>query len=65
MEMYQDGVHVLNLPDNARCELDEYKRSLLEIEQCPEGKEYCTGDCFYYTEEDQYGITDYRTGNYN
>lgn len=50
MEMYQDGVRVWCLPDGACCKADEYKRSPLEVEECPQGEGNCTGDCFYYEE---------------
>lgn len=26
-------------------------RSPLDLEECPEGHPYCTGDCFYYSED--------------
>ncbi len=51
MEMYQDGVRVWNLPDEASCVSDEKRRNPLDIEECPIGKEFCTGDCMYYTEK--------------
>ena len=50
MEMYQDGVPVYVLPENAICKADEYKRSPLDIEICPFGHEICTGDCYQYEE---------------
>lgn len=50
MEMYQDGVRVYVLPENAICKADEYKRSPLDIEICPLGHEICTGDCYQYDE---------------
>ena len=51
MIMIQDGVEVMILPDEACCTLDEYYRSPLDMEKCPQGCEECTGDCFYYSEE--------------
>lgn len=30
---------------------DEEHRSPLDLEECPEGHPYCTGDCFYYSED--------------
>lgn len=50
MEMYQDGVRVWNLPNESSCVSDEKRRSPLEIEECPIGEEFCTGNCMYYTE---------------
>ena len=49
MEMYQDGVPVYVLPENAICKADEYKRNPLDID-CPVGHEICTGDCYQYEE---------------
>lgn len=56
LEMYQNGVRVFCLPDDACCKLDENKRSSLKLEECPNGKEYCNGNCWYYSEdpEDRY-----------
>lgn len=51
MEMYQDNVQVYILPENAMCIADEEKRSPLDIEECPIGNDFCTGDCPWYTEE--------------
>lgn len=51
MIMMQDGVEVTILPDEACCTLDEYYRSPLDMEKCPQGREECTGDCYYYSEE--------------
>lgn len=50
LEMYQNGVKVFCLPDDACCKLDEKKRSSLELEECPNGEKFCTGDCVYYSE---------------
>lgn len=50
MEMWQDGVRVYCLPDEASCLKDEDQRSPLDIEECPIGEQVCTGDCFYYSE---------------
>lgn len=49
VNMMQDGVEVYVLPDGARCELDPYGRSPLELDECPRGNT-CCGDCIYYTE---------------
>lgn len=51
MIMMQDGVEVYCLPDGACCVADEKKRSPLDVEECPEGFEECTGDCMYYAED--------------
>lgn len=51
MEMYQDGVQVFCLPDNACCSRDEKLRNPLDIDVCPIDNEICNGDCFYYCEE--------------
>lgn len=50
MNMYQNGVKVLVLPDGAKCLMDDEEKNPLYIE-CPIGHEECTGDCEYYTEE--------------
>ncbi len=50
MQMFQDGVEVMILPDEAHCELDENKEYILDLEECPEGCETCSGDCYYYSE---------------
>jgi hypothetical protein len=50
MDMYQDGVEIYCLPDDANCKADEEKRSPMDIEECPMGYIKCTGGCFYYTE---------------
>lgn len=50
MEMYQDGVAVYVLLENAVCKADEFKRSPLDIDICPFGYEMCTGDCDQYEE---------------
>lgn len=51
MEIYQDGVAVYVLSDGAICKAGEYKRSPLDIDNCPLGHEICTGDCDQYEEE--------------
>nr|DAY46214.1 MAG TPA: PulE-GspE/GspE The type II secretory pathway [Caudoviricetes sp.] len=48
--MMQDGVEVYCLPDTAHCKADEQKRNPLDIDECPEGCEECTGDGYYYAE---------------
>lgn len=50
MEIYQDGVLVNVLPKGAMCKSDEYKRSPLDIDNCPFGYGICTGDCDQYEE---------------
>lgn len=50
MNMYQDGVEVMILPDSAKCLADEEERSPLDIYECPCGNETCTGYCEYYDE---------------
>lgn len=50
MEMYQDGVRVMVLPDGAQCKRDENNSSPLDLDVCPIGKEFCDGNCFYYEE---------------
>ena len=52
MEMMQDGVEVYCLPDNAYCKADEEHKSPLDINECPIGNEECSGDCYYYREDD-------------
>ena len=37
LEVIEDGVDVYCLPDTARCEADEEKKSPLELEECPIG----------------------------
>lgn len=51
MKVMQDGVECYVLPDGACCEVDEEKRSPLDIDECHCGHEVCDGDCIYYTEE--------------
>lgn len=51
MEMVQDGVEVYCLPDNTYCNADEEKRGPLDIDDCPLGREVCSGDCFHYRED--------------
>lgn len=48
MEMYQDGVPVMILPETAKCELAGI--SPLDVRECPIGKGYCCGDCEFYEE---------------
>lgn len=51
MKMFCDGVRIFCLPDDNFCLADEDCRSPLEMEECPIGEEYCTGDCYYYSED--------------
>lgn len=53
MKMYQDGVNIFCLSDTACCKLDENKRSPLELEECPNGEKFCTGECCYYSEDSE------------
>lgn len=53
MIMKQDGVDVYCLPDNAYCSADDEKRSPLDLDVCPIGKEECCGDCCYYREDEE------------
>lgn len=50
IKMYQDRVEVMVLPDGAKCQLDDQRRSPLELEVCPLGYEYCSGECVNYQE---------------
>ena len=51
MRLFQDEVEVGILPDDAHCKLDEKKEYILNLFPCPLGKEFCSGNCDYYTEE--------------
>lgn len=51
IDIWQDGVRVYVLPDDNFCLADNEHRSPLDLEECPEGHPYCTGDCFYYSED--------------
>lgn len=51
MTMLQDGINVYCLPDNAYCSADDEKRSPLDIDDCPTGRETCDGDCYYYHDD--------------
>lgn len=50
MEFIQDRINVYCLPDSAYCEADELKRNPLDIDECPYGCDFCSGDCMYYKE---------------
>lgn len=50
MELYQDGVEVHVLPEDAICNADQHKRNPLSIEACPLGYETCTEECDEYRE---------------
>lgn len=52
MEIYQDGVQVFCVHEDAKCNADEKRRSPEDIWNCPIGRDICSGDCYYYTEED-------------
>lgn len=49
MEQYQDGIecHVIL----GHCEADYRHLSIYEMLQCPLGKDACSGDCIYYSED--------------
>lgn len=49
MEMYQDGVRIYCLPDDAHCKL--CGENPLYLSECPAGEDECSGECPYYTEE--------------
>lgn len=51
MDFYQDGVNCFLLPDEAHCELDEEQTYILDLDKCPNGHEYCSGDCIFYSED--------------
>lgn len=51
LDLIQDGVKVNYLPDDNFCLADEFRRSPLDMEECPRGELHCTGDCFYYSED--------------
>jgi hypothetical protein len=50
MEIYRDGVEIDILPETAKCCADDTERNPLNIDMCPIGEQYCSGDCDYYTE---------------
>ena len=50
MEIYRDGVEIDILPEIAKCCADDAERNPLNINMCPIGEQYCSGDCDYYTE---------------
>ena len=50
MRICQDGVPVYVLPDCAACLADENRRSPLNLDECPMGKDICDV-CEYYSEE--------------
>lgn len=50
MEIYRDGVEIDILPETAKCCADDAERNPLNINMCPIGEQYCSGDCDYYTE---------------
>lgn len=49
-DVIQDGVIVYCLPDTAHCELTG--ENPLDMTECPQNCENCSGDCEYYSEED-------------
>lgn len=53
MNMMQDGVDVYCLPEGACCNADKERRSPLDLEECPQMEEVCTGDCPYYSEDNR------------
>lgn len=50
MDMYQDGVRVYCLPDEAECLVDDEGRSPLDLDECPCGYDTCSGSCAWYAE---------------
>lgn len=61
MNMMDDGVMVCCLPDNAYCGADDEKRSPLDLDECPMGEGECSGDCYYYREdEEKYSLMEER-----
>ena len=50
MRICQDGVPVYVLPDCAACLAEENRRSPLNLDECPMGKDICDV-CEYYSEE--------------
>ncbi len=50
MDIYRDGVEIDILPETAKCCADDAERNPLNINMCPIGEQYCSGDCDYYTE---------------
>ena len=51
MRLFQDEIEVGVLPEDAHCKLDDNKEYILDLYPCPLGNEFCTGNCYYYTEE--------------
>lgn len=51
MRVFQDEVEVGILPDTARCKLA--CKCPFDIEECPDGNEFCSGNCYYYTEDSE------------
>lgn len=49
MEIYRDGVECFVIL--GFCEADDKRKSIFELEQCPLGKDECSGDCEYYSED--------------
>lgn len=47
MEIYRDGVEIDILPETAKCCADDAERNPLNINMCPIGEQYCSGDCDY------------------
>ena len=54
MEIYRDGVEIDILPETAKCCADDAERNPLNINMCPIGEQYCSGDCDYYTENQNF-----------
>ena len=54
MEIYRDGVEIDILPEIAKCCADDAERNPLNINMCPIGEQYCSGDCDYYTENQNF-----------
>ncbi len=46
-----DGIDIYVLPDCARCALED--KSPLEMDDCPENRDFCCPDsCDYYSEDE-------------
>lgn len=50
--MRYNGITVCVLPENAHCKADTSCRSPLDLDECPLEYEECSGDCYYYSEDE-------------
>ena len=53
MKIMCDDTEIYILPDCAYCEIDDEKRNPLDINECPIGCDVCSGDCYYYREDEE------------